>query len=150
MPAYSSCPYEAIKVQWYEEAYESFPGVDPLKCNGCGACEAVCPTGDLKAIKVRKRTSELSRPGGIGSSSCRFAWQLFIPVPGCRRVKRLSPKIRPTQTLTVILMQTSRRSDVNGRFPTTLQESCLHIRLFSLHIWISSSPHWSGATSVAQ
>jgi len=50
------CPYEAIKVQWNEEAYESFPGVDPAKCNGCGACEACCPTGDLKAIKVLKRT----------------------------------------------------------------------------------------------
>jgi ferredoxin len=49
------CPYEAIKVRWYEEAYESFPGVDPAKCNGCGACEVVCPTGDLKAIKVRKK-----------------------------------------------------------------------------------------------
>jgi ferredoxin len=49
------CPYEAIKVRWYEEAYESFPGVDPLKCNGCGACEVVCPTGVLKAIKVRKK-----------------------------------------------------------------------------------------------
>jgi ferredoxin len=52
-----SCPYEAIKVQFNEEAYESFPGVDPSKCNGCGACEAVCPTGDLKAIKVRKRNN---------------------------------------------------------------------------------------------
>jgi ferredoxin len=50
-----ACPYEAIEVRWYEEAYESFPGVDPLKCNGCGACEAVCPTGDLKAIIVRKK-----------------------------------------------------------------------------------------------
>jgi ferredoxin-type protein NapF len=50
-----SCPYEAIKVQWNEEAYESFPGVDPSKCNGCGACEVVCPTGNLKAIKVRKK-----------------------------------------------------------------------------------------------
>ncbi|MBN2243142.1 MAG: 4Fe-4S dicluster domain-containing protein [Acidobacteria bacterium] len=49
-----SCPYEAIKIQWYEEAYESFPTVDPSKCNGCGACEAVCPTGDLKAVKVSK------------------------------------------------------------------------------------------------
>jgi ferredoxin-type protein NapF len=49
------CPYKAIKVRWNEEAYESFPGVDPAKCNGCGACEAVCPTGDLKAIKVRKK-----------------------------------------------------------------------------------------------
>jgi len=51
-----SCPYEAIKVQWNEEAYESFPGVDPAKCNGCGACEVCCPTGDLKAIKVLKMT----------------------------------------------------------------------------------------------
>lgn len=50
-----SCPYEAIKVRWDAEAYESFPGVDPAKCNGCGACEAVCPTGDLKAVKVRKK-----------------------------------------------------------------------------------------------
>ena len=49
------CPYEAIKIRWNEEAYESFPGVDPAKCNGCGACEVVCPTGDLKAIKVRKK-----------------------------------------------------------------------------------------------
>jgi ferredoxin-type protein NapF len=50
-----SCLYEAIKIRWNEEAYESFPGVDPAKCNGCGACEVVCPTGDLKAIKVRKK-----------------------------------------------------------------------------------------------
>ena len=50
------CPYGAIKVQWNEEAYESFPGVDPAKCNGCGACEVCCPTGDLKAIKVLKWT----------------------------------------------------------------------------------------------
>jgi ferredoxin len=49
-----ACPYEAIEVQWNEEAYESFPAVDPLKCNGCGACEAVCPTGDLKAVVVRR------------------------------------------------------------------------------------------------
>jgi ferredoxin-type protein NapG len=50
-----SCPYEAIKVQWNEEAYESFPGVDPGKCNGCGACEVVCPTGNFKTLKVRKK-----------------------------------------------------------------------------------------------
>ena len=52
-----SCPYEAIEIRWYEEAYESFPGVDPSKCNGCGACEAVCPTGNLKAIKIRKKNA---------------------------------------------------------------------------------------------
>ena len=49
-----SCPYGAIKIRVNEGTFESFPGVDPAKCNGCGACEAVCPTGDLKAVKVRK------------------------------------------------------------------------------------------------
>jgi ferredoxin len=52
-----ACPYDAIKIQMNEEAYESFPGVAPLKCNGCGACEAVCPTGELKAIKVQKKNN---------------------------------------------------------------------------------------------
>lgn len=52
-----SCPYQAVTIQWDEEAYESFPGVDPAKCNGCGACEAVCPTGELKAIRVRKKNA---------------------------------------------------------------------------------------------
>jgi ferredoxin len=51
------CPYKAIKILWDEEKYETFPGVDPAKCNGCGACEAVCPTGNLKAIKVRKENN---------------------------------------------------------------------------------------------
>jgi ferredoxin-type protein NapF len=50
-----ACPFEAIKVTWDEEAYESYPAVDPNKCNGCGACEAYCPTGDIKAIKVWKK-----------------------------------------------------------------------------------------------
>lgn len=49
-----ACPFEAIKVTWDEEAYESYPAVDPNKCNGCGACEAYCPTGDIKAIRVWK------------------------------------------------------------------------------------------------
>jgi ferredoxin len=51
-----SCPFDAVKIYWDEEAYESYPLVDPLKCNGCGACEAYCPTGDIKAIKVWKKT----------------------------------------------------------------------------------------------
>lgn len=58
-----SCPYEAIKIQWDEEAYESFPAVDPAKCNGCGACEAVCPTGDLRAVKVRATKDGRIPPG---------------------------------------------------------------------------------------
>ena len=51
----NTCPFDAIKVIWDKEAYESYPVVDPLKCNGCGACEVCCPTGDVKAIKVLKK-----------------------------------------------------------------------------------------------
>ncbi len=51
----NSCPFDAVEIHWDKEAYESYPIVDPLKCNGCGACEINCPTGDLKAIKIRKK-----------------------------------------------------------------------------------------------
>lgn len=53
----NACYWKAIQVLWDEEAYESYPQVDPLKCNGCGACEACCPTGDVKAIRVWKKTA---------------------------------------------------------------------------------------------
>jgi ferredoxin len=52
----NACFFGAIKINWDQEAYESYPVVDPLKCNGCGACEVCCPTGDIKAIKVVKKT----------------------------------------------------------------------------------------------
>ena len=45
-----------LKFVWDKEAYESYPVVDPLKCNGCGACEVRCPTTDIKAIRVLKKT----------------------------------------------------------------------------------------------
>ncbi len=51
----NACYFKAIRVYWDKEANESYPAVDPLKCNGCGACEACCPTGDIKAIRVQKR-----------------------------------------------------------------------------------------------
>ncbi|NLD38580.1 MAG: 4Fe-4S binding protein [Desulfatiglans sp.] len=54
-----ACPFEAIKITWDEEAYESYPAVNPIKCNGCGACEAYCPTGDIKAIRVWKQTGTI-------------------------------------------------------------------------------------------
>jgi MauM/NapG family ferredoxin protein len=47
-----SCPFDAVQVYWDEEAYVAYPVVDPLKCNGCGACELFCPTGEVKAIRV--------------------------------------------------------------------------------------------------
>ncbi len=59
-----ACPFEAVKIFWDEEAYESYPAVDTAKCNGCGACEAYCPTGDLKAITVTREAIETRRQGG--------------------------------------------------------------------------------------
>ncbi len=52
----NACPFDAIKVTWDKEAYESYPVVNSLKCNGCGACEVRCPTPDIKAIRVQKAT----------------------------------------------------------------------------------------------
>jgi ferredoxin len=52
----NACPFDAIQIFWDKEAYESYPVVDLLKCNGCGACEVYCPTGDIKAIRVWKKT----------------------------------------------------------------------------------------------
>lgn len=49
-----SCPFDAVQVYWDEDLYIAYPVIDPLKCNGCGACEVYCPTGDVKAIRVWK------------------------------------------------------------------------------------------------
>jgi MauM/NapG family ferredoxin protein len=49
-----SCPFDAVQIYWDEDLYVAYPVVDPLKCNGCGACEVYCPTGDVKAIRVCK------------------------------------------------------------------------------------------------
>ena len=52
----NACAFDAIKVFFDKEAYESYPLVNPAKCNGCGACEVRCPTKDIKAIRVLKKT----------------------------------------------------------------------------------------------
>jgi formate hydrogenlyase subunit 6/NADH:ubiquinone oxidoreductase subunit I len=44
------CPYDAIHYVFSEEEYTLVPKIDPHKCNGCGACEAACPTEPQKAI----------------------------------------------------------------------------------------------------
>jgi ferredoxin-type protein NapF len=46
------CPYDAIHYVFSQEQYSLIPRIDPLKCNGCGACEAICPTKPQKAIAV--------------------------------------------------------------------------------------------------
>lgn len=50
-----SCPYGAVRVVWDEDLYLAYPLVSPEKCNGCGACEAVCPARNPGAIRVWRR-----------------------------------------------------------------------------------------------
>jgi ferredoxin-type protein NapF len=46
-----ACPYDAVKITWDEEQYNAYPVVND-KCIGCGACEVVCPTTPVRAIRV--------------------------------------------------------------------------------------------------
>jgi len=49
-----SCPFDAVQIYWDDDLYVAYPNVDFGKCNGCGACQVYCPTGNVKAIKVWK------------------------------------------------------------------------------------------------
>ncbi len=49
------CPFDAVHIRWDEARYVAYPVVSTEKCNGCGACEVVCPTEGFKAIRVWKR-----------------------------------------------------------------------------------------------
>jgi ferredoxin-type protein NapF len=46
-----ACPYDAVHIKWDEESYNAYPVVND-KCTGCGACEVVCPTSPVRAIRV--------------------------------------------------------------------------------------------------
>jgi len=54
------CPYEAIRYVFCEDpdVYTLVPHIDPEKCNGCGACQAKCPTKPARAIVVKPRRSK--------------------------------------------------------------------------------------------
>jgi ferredoxin-type protein NapF len=46
-----ACPYDAVHITWDEQQYNAYPVVND-KCTGCGACEVVCPTSPVRAIRV--------------------------------------------------------------------------------------------------
>ncbi len=46
-----ACPYDAVHITWDEDTYNAYPVVND-KCIGCGACEVVCPTTPIRAIRV--------------------------------------------------------------------------------------------------
>ncbi|MCX8037162.1 MAG: 4Fe-4S dicluster domain-containing protein [Candidatus Sumerlaeia bacterium] len=48
----TQCPYEAIAIESPDGGFTSQPAVDKQKCNGCGACEAVCPVRPHRAVRV--------------------------------------------------------------------------------------------------
>ena len=54
----AACPFDAIRIHWDEEQYVAYPLIDADRCNGCGACEAVCPTEGYKAIRVWKPATD--------------------------------------------------------------------------------------------
>ena len=47
-----ACPYSALTIQTSEDGFSNLPRLDPSKCTGCGACEAVCPARPHRAIVV--------------------------------------------------------------------------------------------------
>lgn len=49
------CPYQAIAMKSADGGFSNEPDVILARCNGCGACEAVCPTSPERAIRVHPR-----------------------------------------------------------------------------------------------
>jgi ferredoxin len=46
------CPYQAIAMHSADGGFSNEPRVVLDRCNGCGACEAVCPTQPVRAIHI--------------------------------------------------------------------------------------------------
>lgn len=59
-----ACPYKAISVDSGLDPFTPQPRVDWDRCNGCGACESVCPTRPERAMRVGSWRSGGDVPGG--------------------------------------------------------------------------------------
>lgn len=50
------CPYQAIGMHRADGGFSNEPTVALDRCNGCGACEMVCPTRPVRAMRVQTLT----------------------------------------------------------------------------------------------
>jgi ferredoxin len=60
------CPYQALRMESADGGFSNQPSVVWDRCNGCGACEAVCPTRPARAIKVQAE-ARLRRKQGVAA-----------------------------------------------------------------------------------
>ena len=54
----AACPFKALVMASRDGGFTNEPLVLPDRCNGCGACESVCPTRPARAITVRVRPAK--------------------------------------------------------------------------------------------
>ncbi len=64
-----ACPCEAITTRSADGGFSAEPVVDPVRCNGCGACEFACPVRPERAIRVRIMSGAGLRRPRIGDHS---------------------------------------------------------------------------------
>jgi ferredoxin-type protein NapF len=56
------CPWAALTMESADGGFSNRPVVNPDRCNGCGACEAVCPVRPARAIRVEVLSDPTPRP----------------------------------------------------------------------------------------
>ncbi len=54
------CPFQAIVMHSADGGFSNEPRILFERCNGCGACEAVCPTRPARAIQVVARSQAIA------------------------------------------------------------------------------------------
>jgi ferredoxin len=60
------CPYQAVVMHSADGGFSNEPRVVLDRCNGCGACEAVCPTQPVRAMRVHARNERAPRCQATG------------------------------------------------------------------------------------